>query len=75
MMTRTPLSSGSAAICRVASSPSVPGIRMSISTTSACSERARSTAAAPSAASPTTSMDVIVGVAVIPAMAHTAQAR
>jgi len=56
MMTRTPLSSGSAAICRVASSPSVPGMRMSISTTSARSERARSTAAAPSAASPTTSM-------------------
>ena len=56
MMTRTPLNSGSAAICRVASSPSVPGMRMSISTTWARSERASSTAAAPSAASPTTSM-------------------
>ncbi|SCE28289.1 hypothetical protein GA0115253_104081, partial [Streptomyces sp. Termitarium-T10T-6] len=41
---------------RVAASPSVPGIRMSMSTTSAFVARASSTAWAPSAASPTTSM-------------------
>src|SRR5690606_3684298 len=41
---------------RVAASPSVPGIRMSMSTTSARRSRASRTASAPSEASPTTSM-------------------
>src|SRR5690242_9795179 len=41
---------------RVAASPSVPGIRMSMRTTSARSSRASRTASAPSDASPTTSM-------------------
>src|SRR4029453_10008467 len=54
--TRTPARSSSAAIRRVASSPSSTGMRMSIRTTSGRAERARSTAAAPSPASPTTSM-------------------
>ena len=40
----------------VACSPSIRGIRMSISTTSGCSATARSIASTPSAASPTTSM-------------------
>ena len=44
MMTLTPARSPSAEIRRVASRPSTPGIRMSISTTSARSRRARSTA-------------------------------
>ncbi len=56
MTTRTAASAGSALIMRVAASPSVPGIRMSISTTSGAVVRASSTASAPSAASPTTSM-------------------
>ncbi|CAM5722155.1 hypothetical protein SCALM49S_03231 [Streptomyces californicus] len=57
MTTRTADSSGSALIMRVAASPSVPGIRMSMSTTSGGrSARASSTARAPSAASPTTTM-------------------
>ena len=56
MITFTPARSSSAAIRRVASSPSTPGIRMSMSTTSARSCRAWSTASAPLAASPTTSI-------------------
>lgn len=56
MTTRTAASSGSALIMRVAASPSVPGIRMSIRTTSGRVRRASSTACAPSEASPTTSM-------------------
>ena len=55
MITLTPARSSSAEMRRVASRPSTPGIRMSISTTSARSRRARSTAWAPSVASPTTS--------------------
>ena len=43
-------------ISRVASSPSIPGIRMSISTTSGPCAAACDTAAAPLAASPTTVM-------------------
>jgi hypothetical protein len=46
----------SPASLRVASMPSMPGIRMSISTTSGSWSRATDTAASPSAASPTTSM-------------------
>src|SRR5829696_5131874 len=53
--TRTPARSSSATIRRVASSPSMTGMRMSIRTTSGRAERARATAAAPSPASPTTS--------------------
>src|SRR5690606_31532518 len=56
MTTRTAASSGSALIRRVAASPSVPGMRMSMRTTSARRSRASSTASAPSDASPTTSM-------------------
>jgi hypothetical protein len=52
----TPASAGSAAMRRVASSPSSPGIRMSISSTSGWYRAASRTASAPSAASPTTSM-------------------
>ena len=50
--TRTPASSSSATMRRVASSPSITGMRMSIRTTSGRVERASSTAAAPSPASP-----------------------
>jgi len=42
-------------ICRVASIPSIPGIRMSISSTSGLRSAAISTASAPVAASPITS--------------------
>jgi len=56
MTTLTFSQRGSAAICLVASSPSVPGIRMSISTTSGLCRRASVNASAPSAASPTTVM-------------------
>ena len=56
MTTRTPVSRPSPAISCVACSPSRPGIRMSISTTSGVSSRTSRTAAAPSAAWPTTSM-------------------
>jgi hypothetical protein len=45
-----------ATICRVASSPSMTGIRTSISTTSGRSARASLTASAPSLASATASM-------------------
>ena len=56
--TRTAVSAsaGSAVISRVAAMPSVPGMRMSIRTTSGRSARATATVCAPSAASPTTSM-------------------
>jgi hypothetical protein len=54
--TRTPARRWSAAIRRVASSPSVPGIRMSINRTSGVSSEASRAASSPSAASPTTSM-------------------
>ena len=47
--------SGCARICLVAVSPSITGIRMSISTTSGRSSPASATARAPSPASPTTS--------------------
>ena len=53
---RVPAARGRAVIRRVASRPSMRGIRMSISTTSGRARRASSTASAPSAASPTTSM-------------------
>ena len=43
-----------AVISRVASRPSMPGIRMSMSTTSGASARAAATASVPLAASPTT---------------------
>ena len=43
-------------ICLVASMPSMPGIRTSMSTTSGRSSPVRRTASAPSAASPMTSM-------------------
>ena len=57
VVTMTTRASGVAAtIRRVASSPSIPGIWTSISTTSGVRQRTSSTAAAPSAASPTTSM-------------------
>ena len=45
----------SARICRVASIPFMPGMLMSMSTTSGCNSFVRSTPALPSAASPTTS--------------------
>ena len=51
--TRTAEVSGATVIRRVASIPSMPGMRMSISTTSGRSRRAASTASAPVAASPT----------------------
>jgi DNA-binding NarL/FixJ family response regulator len=54
--TRTPARFSSAVIRRVASMPSMSGIRMSISTTPGCSSPARATASAPDAASPATSM-------------------
>ena len=57
--TRVP-AARSAVIRRVASSPSMRGIRTSISTTSGRSAAASSTASAPSAASPTT-VDVRLG--------------
>jgi len=44
-----------AVIARVAVMPSVPGIRMSITTTSACASAASRTASAPELASATTS--------------------
>ena len=47
---------GSAVIAFVAASPSTPGMRMSISTTSGTSSRGERSASAPSPASPTTSM-------------------
>jgi hypothetical protein len=81
MMTRTPLRSGSAAICRVASSPSVPGMRMSIRTTIALVALAASLAL-PLAAATTTAavagllvMHLTVGAATIPAMARSARVR
>ena len=52
------LSAGSAVIRRVASSPSISGMRMSITTTSGRSARTCSSASAPVAASPTTSMSL-----------------
>ena len=54
--TRVEDSRSSPVIRRVASTPSIPGIRMSIRTTSGRSLETSSTAACPSAASPTTSM-------------------
>ena len=56
MSTRGPASPSRAAIRRVASMPSISGMRMSISTTSGVSRRALSTACVPSEHSPTTSM-------------------
>ena len=56
MTTRTSRSRGSVTMSRAAVSPSVPGIRMSISTTSGRRSRASRTAAAPSSASPATVM-------------------
>jgi hypothetical protein len=56
MTIRTPARSSSAAMARVASRPSTPGMRMSISTTSGRSALARRSASSPSAASPTTSI-------------------
>ena len=53
--TRTGSSTPGPASSRVASTPSMTGIRMSMSTTSGRSRRAASTAERPSAASPTTS--------------------
>ena len=50
------LSAGSVVMRRVASSPSISGMRMSITTTSGFSARTCSSACAPVAASPTTSM-------------------
>ena len=50
---RTRVRSPAAAMRRVASMPSMPGMRMSISTTSGFSRQAASTASAPVAASPT----------------------
>ena len=47
------MSPGAAVICPVASIPSMPGIRISISTMSGFSRRASSTASVPVAASPT----------------------
>ena len=54
--TRVRLSAGSVVMRRVASSPSISGMRMSITTTSGFSARTCSSACAPVAASPTTSM-------------------
>jgi hypothetical protein len=60
MMIRTsdgdPCGPGAARIRLVASSPSIPGIRMSISTTSGRCLSAAATASLPSAASATTGM-------------------
>jgi hypothetical protein len=56
MTTCTPSSPGWPAIRRVASMPSRPGIRMSISSTSGFSWTASRTAASPSATEPTTVM-------------------
>ena len=55
-MTTRLASSGLSVICRVACSPSPPGIWMSISTTSGRRRRVAATACSPLAASPTTSM-------------------
>ena len=57
-MTTTAIGSATSgpASCRVASMPSMPGIRMSSRQTSGRSSRARATASRPSAASPITSM-------------------
>src|SRR5918994_360176 len=56
MTMRAPDNCSSAAMARVAVRPSVPGMRMSMSTTSGVSRRTSCTASSPSAASPTTSM-------------------
>jgi hypothetical protein len=56
MTTRGPSWPRARVICRVASSPSIPGIRMSISTTSGAFSATAATAPAPFAASPTTLM-------------------
>ena len=53
--TFTPANTGSAMIALVAASPSISGIRMSISTTSTPPARTRSSASRPVVASPTTS--------------------
>ena len=53
--TRTPARAGSAAIARVASMPSITGMRTSIRTMSGRARRASSTAARPSPASPASS--------------------
>ena len=55
MSTRARLGPWSDVICRVASIPSITGIRTSITTTSGARLAASSTACLPSAASPTTS--------------------
>ena len=55
-MTTLGAAAGSRVISRVASRPSMPGIRMSISTTSGPWAAACDTAASPLAASPTTVM-------------------
>src|SRR5580704_4734847 len=54
MSTRAPPGARAEVICRVASIPSITGIRTSITTTSGARLAARSTACLPSAASPTT---------------------
>src|SRR3984957_20274631 len=54
MSTRAPPGPGAEVICRVASIPSITGIRTSITTTSGARLPASSTACLPSAASPTT---------------------
>ena len=59
MSTRTPLVAAVRVICRVASMPSISGIRTSISTTSGMCRRASSTASAPVPASPTTSKPAV----------------
>ena len=51
-----PSPAASALMRRVASRPSMPGMRTSISTTSGCSRSASATACSPSPACPTTSM-------------------
>ncbi len=56
MRTRVWASAGSPQMAAVATMPSITGIRMSISTTSGCSDLASVTAWLPSAASPTTVM-------------------
>ena len=56
--TRVPRSFGSEVISRVASRPSISGIRISMSTTSGASSRASVTASAPFLASPTTAMSL-----------------
>ena len=59
MSTRTSLVAAVRVICRVASMPSISGIRTSISTTSGMCRRACSTASAPVPASPTTSKPAV----------------